>query len=680
MPEKQPSTTLAMLLAATMGLGIAAPAAIAAPTPASKPVAPPAQAKPAPAKPVKPAPKPAGEKKPAAPAEAPEDYGPGAPPPGGVAPKGPRVAPPTPRDTEEKVVIKEIIVRGNQRISEDRILLSTPITIGDKAGRSDVLDAIQRIYGMGYFADVKAGTEPVPGGERLIFQVVENPVMGDVAFDGVTKVEPAKLEGLFKEMKGDIINFNAIKETVDKIQKLYTEAGYPLARVADMGVAPGGILRFRIAEGKIAAIKVRGNEETKEYVVLREIATKPGEIFNREKVNADLRRVYNLNYFEELNIKFEPAPTADGGASGRASEEVILVIDVKEKQTGSINLGAGYSTRDGILGMFSVKKDNVFGSGQQVGLDLSVSQQLRIAGELNYYNPWFDENRTGLGGSLYVRRFNNFLADFREDRIGTSLNMSKPLFGDPLTSPWRGTLGIRAERIQTFENLWTGGNPKPAYAPVFPETAGKPITVDPGGTDYITGGSVGTTFDTRDIIMNPTEGWFNQFTFEPALVNGNMPLLRGTATMNHFIPMPALPWAPTEKTTIAIGTRAGLIGGRIVPAYERFFSTGPYLVRGWPEFVGLNTPVVQKYGINYFQGSNAFVGSLEYRFPIFNIVSGVFFGDTGIFWDQALDPSLLHSGYGAGLRLNTPLGPIRLDYGLNGLEQGQFHFSIGQKF
>ena len=668
MPSQQPSKTLAAAVAAAIGILATAPAAAAAPTPAAKPTAKPAPAKPAPAKPA--------PKAPAKPAEAPDDYGPGLAPPGGVAPKGPRVAPPSPRDTEEKVVVKEIQVRGNQRISEDRILLSTPIAPGDKVGRSDVMDAIQRIYGMGYFADVKAGTEPVPGGERLIFSVVENPLMGDVAFEGVTKVDVAKLEALFKEMKGDLINFNAIKEAVDKIQKTYADAGFPLARVADMGVAPGGILRFRIAEGKIAAIKIRGNEETKEYVVLRELTTKPGEIFNREKVNADLRRVYNLNYFEELNIKFEPSL----GADGRPTEEVILVIDVKEKQTGSINLGAGYSTRDGILGMFSVKKDNIFGSGQQVGLDLSVSQQLRIAGELNYYNPWFDEGRTGVGGSLYVRRFNNFLADFREDRVGTSVNMSKPLFGDPLTSPWRGTVGLRAERIQTFENLWTGGNPKPAYPPGPGETTGKPITVNPAGTDFITGGSIGTTFDTRDIFMNPTEGWFNQFTFEPAVVNGNMPLIRGTAAVNHFIPMPSMPWAPTEKTVIAIGTRAGLIGGQIVPAYERFFSTGPYLVRGWPEFVGLNTPVVQKYGINYFQGSNAFVGSLEYRFPIFNIVSGVFFGDTGIFWDQQLDPSLLHSGYGAGLRLNTPLGPIRLDYGLNGLEQGQFHFSIGQKF
>ena len=111
----------------------------------------------------------------------------------------------------------------------------------------------------------------------LIFTVVENPLLGDVVFSGVTKVDTAKLEALFQPLKGDILNYNAIKEAVDKVQKVYTDAGYPLARVADMGVAPGGILQLRIAEGKIHAIKVSGNEETKEYVVRRELSTVPGE-------------------------------------------------------------------------------------------------------------------------------------------------------------------------------------------------------------------------------------------------------------------------------------------------------------------------------------------------------------------------------------------------------------------
>jgi outer membrane protein assembly factor BamA len=138
---------------------------------------------------------------------------------------------------------------------------------------------------------------------------------------------------------------------------------------------------------------------------------------------------------------------------------------------------------------------------------------------------------------------------------------------------------------------------------------------------------------------------------------------------------------------LAIGTRLGLLTGPSVPAYERFYSTGPYLIRGWPEYATLQTIQAQNLPVNYFQGSNAAVASLEYRFPIFNVVSGVAFGDTGLFWDggninDANGNFLLHSGYGLGVRLNTPLGPIRLDYGLRkfDLSQGQFHFSIGQKF
>ena len=659
---------VASLVVTSAAFGLSEPAAASKAAPARK--QPPTKLLPASRQPLV---APTSTPLPPEPTPAEDVYGPGAPPPGGAAPRPRRTATPSPRDLEKKDFVREVRVVGNLRISEDRILLSTPLTAGDKAGRSDVLDAVQRIYGMGFFADVRPTTEPVLGGVRVVFQVAENPTLRGVRFEGVTKLDATTLQAHFKPLVGDIINFNAVKDAVDKVQKQYADAGYPLARVADMGLAPDGTLVFRVAEGRIHSIKITGNEETKDYVVLRELTTKPGEVFNGEKMRLDLRRVFNLNFFEDVNLKFEPAPRPEGG--GRPTEDIVVVVALKEKQTGSINLGAGYSTRDGILGMFTVKKDNLLGTGRQAGLDLSISQQLRVAGELNYMDPWFDQQRTGLGGSVYVRRFNNFLADFREDRIGGSFNVSRPLLGDPLTSQWRGTLGARVERISTYENVWAGGNLKPAY----PD--GKPITVDPGGTDQVLGTSLGLTFDSRDLVINPTEGIFGQLSLEPALVNDMAhPLVRGTSTGNLFFPMPALPWAPNERSTIALGTRLGLIAGPRVPAYERFFSTGPFLVRGWPEFVNLDHPTVRRYGINYFQGSNAFVGTLEYRFPIFNIVSGVVFGDTGIFWDDRLDPSMLHSGYGVGVRLTTPLGPIRLDYGLSGLDPGQIHFGIGQKF
>lgn len=646
----------ALWLGATIGsLLLAAPLAIqpqALAAPAPKPTPAPKGAKPAAKPPAKPATKPG-----------PELYGPPESP--GAVPLAPS-APAAP--AEAKSLVRDIQVRGNRRVSDDRIMLSVPITVGDRVGRSDVLDAIQRIYGMGYFQDVKADAEPMPGGERLIFNVVENPLVTDVAFDGVTKVELAKLRENFKPVTGDVLNYNAFKAASEATQKLYADAGFPLARIVDMQITPQGILRLKIAEGRIAAVKVSGNEETKDYVVLREVTTKPGEIFNSERINADLRRIYNLNYFEAINLKYEQAPGDP--------EAVVVVIDVKEKQTGSINLGAGYSTRDGILGMFTVKKDNLFGTGQQVGLDLSISQQLRFAGELTYMNPWFMGDRTGLGTSLYMRRFNNFLADFREDRLGGSVNITRGLLGDPLTTPWRGSFGLRGEQISIFENRFYGGEPKPGVTLTDIQNG----TL--GGADTILGATLGLSYDTRDILINPTDGWFNSLSVDPGAINFSTPIVRATGSISRYFPLPAPPWS-TERSAIAINMRAGLINtlGSRVPAYERFFSTGPYLIRGWPEFVTPGSPIAQAFP-TFFSGSNVLTGTLEYRFPVFNVVSGAVFGDTGLFWDQDFRTDYLHSGYGLGLRMNTPLGPIRLDYGLRELDfaQGQFHFGIGQKF
>lgn len=607
------------------------------------------------------------------PAPSPATYGPV---PGGLPKPKPKAAPTLPTPT---ITVRDLAVRGNARISDDRILLSIPISPGDKVTQADVLDAIQRIYGMGYFQDVKAGTEPMVGGQRLVFTVVENPTLGGVTFSGNTKVSTDKLTALFKPMVGDIINYNDVKGAVDKLEKLYSDAGYPLARVADMKLEPGGVLHLTIAEGRIAAIKITGNKETKDYVIRRELSTKPGEIFSAAKIRDDLRRIYNLNYFSAVNLKFEPAP----------NNEVTVVIDVKEKQTGSINVGAGYSTQEGILGMASVKKDNLFGTGQQVGLDLSVSQYYQITGALTYYNPWIAPNRTGLGGSLYVRSFNNFLANFREDSTGLELNASKPLFGDPITTPWRGTLGGRIEHVVTFDNVLFGGNQK-----TMDSLTGRPITLNQtqsqnanvfnfGIGDALAGVSGGLSYDTRDIVTNPTSGTFDTLTVEPNLINGSVPMLKTTGSASKFWPFPSLPWAPGQATVVALNGNLGLIEGPQVPEYERFFSTGQYLIRGWPEYVDLSLPgsIGTKYPVNFFQGSNVVTASLEYRFPIYSILSGVVFGDTGLFWDQGtFDLHNLHSGYGLGVRVNTPLGPLRLDYGMSGLEPGTWHFSIGQKF
>jgi outer membrane protein insertion porin family len=581
------------------------------------------------------------------------------------------ILPAPPVDQGPKIRVRDIEIRGNRTVSDETILLTLPIHRGEEVTRQQVLESLQRIYGLGYFLDVKASTEPVPGGERLVFHVVENPVFKAVAIVGETVFPEAELAAPFAEMKGKVINFRDVQQIIKDIEKKYADRGYVLARVIDLNAAPDGTLTIKLAEGTISAIRIEGNEETQDYVIRRELTQKPGELFNWKVMEEDLRRVFNLNFFEDIGIKYEPGTTPD---------QVTVVVNVKEKQTGSFNLSAGWSNRDGLLGIVGLRKENFLGRAQSISTDLTLSQR-NWAAEISYFNPWIDNQKTSFGTNLYARRFWNFFGQVTDPQTGTLLNgfleerrggvvsFGRPLFGDPVTAQWRGALRLRAESI----GLLTTDQARSLEGPA--------IFASGGSSDFATTAGFTTTFDSRDFVINPTRGWFNTYAVEqyiPGLSTLNLSRLQ--LDVNHYFPL----WA---NHTLAAGWKLGTLfsaTGGFVPPYERFFSTGSNLIRGWPENpVGAGALGQFPYGS--FSGDSFTLASVEYRFPIVNILSGVVFGDTGIFWDQSrsnfgLDRT--RSGYGAGIRINTPLGPLRLDYGLRewSLNTGVIHFSIGQKF
>lgn len=591
---------------------------------------------------------------------------------GSVTPGATESAPLAPEaEAEPKLRVRDIEIRGNRTISDETILLTLPIHRGEDVTRQQVIESLQRIYGLGYFMDVKASTEPVPGGERLVFHVVENPTLKGVTFVGETVFPESELAAPFQEMMGKVINFRDVQEIIKEIEKRYADQGYVLARVIDLRPSPEGALTITIAEGTISAIRIEGNEETQDYVIRREITQKPGQLFNWKIMEEDLRRVYNLNFFEDIGIRYEPGTTPD---------EVTVVVNVKEKQTGSFNLSAGWSNRDGLLGMIGLRKENFLGRAQSISTDLTISER-NWAAELSYFNPWIDERKTSFGTNLYARRFWNFfgqvtdpqtgnlLNGFLEDRRGGVVSFGRPLFGDPVTAQWRGALRLRAERI----GLLTVDQTR--------SLEGDQIFASGGDSDFATTVGFTTTFDSRDFVINPTRGWFNTYAIEqyvPGLSTLN--LSRIQLDVNRYFPL----WA---NHTLAAGWKLGTLfstTGGFVPPYERFFSTGSNLIRGWPENPA-GAGALAQFPHGSFSGDSFTLASLEYRFPIVNILSGVIFGDTGIFWDQARNNfswDRTRSGYGAGLRINTPLGPLRLDYGLRewNLNTGVIHFSIGQKF
>lgn len=639
----------------------------------------------------------------------------------------------------EKIKITEIIINGTDK--KESVLIAMFLKAGETATPSQIREDLQRIYGLGYFMDVQAAKETDGDGFKLIINVVENPILNDVRILGNNIVKTDQITSKFEIQKGKIINLNTLKEGIENTRRIYGDQGYQAVSIEPQ-LSPDGVLTLKINEGIIEEIKVVGALETKQFVIMREIRQKAGDVFNIEIMREDLRRVYNTNFFENVDIK----PSA-----GKINpNHIALDIVVKEKSTGNINLGAGYNTRDGIVGTFQVTKDNVFGTGQRVGLDLQLgagwlsqtSSGANWLGKLDWNEPWFLPDtfgpRTGVGFSIYRQRQGNFFQNVNQftsalngggtanfnytlinDRTGGSVSFNRALFGDPLTSPWRMSFSVRAEQIapaiprvqdigininnvnKSYSDLESSKNEidkqnaaklKKEFQSYIDNSIVRNLTVSKRGYDNRLAFNGSISYDTRDFAADPHDGWNSVISVEPSF--GDVDYWKYFFTLNKYTPVP-IPFL--DKVTFAVGGRMGVLWGdpSKISIYERFFSGGFDTIRGWPEN-------------GYLSGENVFVGSAELRFPIYNIVSGVLFFDAGNFWNQSwkvtdanvgdkkvngklinqnLIVPFLRYGFGAGIRLNTPLGALRADYGIRDITRpfdlangAQFHFNIGQKF
>lgn len=646
---------------------------------------------------------------------------------------------PTEENPAEKIKITDIVINGTAR--KESVLIAMFLKPGDTATPAQIREDLQRIYGLGYFMDVQAAKETDIDGYKLIVNVVENPILNDVKIYGNNIVKTEAIASKFELQKGKVINLNNLKESIENARKIYGDQGYQAVSIEPQ-LSPDGSLTININEGIIEDIKIVGALETKPFVIMREIRQKPGDVFNIDVMREDLRRVYNTNFFENVDIK--------PSAGKKNPNHINIDIVVKEKSTGNINLGAGYNTRDGVIGTFAVTKDNVFGTGQRVGLDLQLgagwlsqtSSGANWLGKLDWNEPWFLPDllgpRTGVGVSVYRQRMGNFFQTVNQfttdltgggnafynytlinDRTGASLSFNRALFGDPLTSPWRFALSVRGEQIaptvprvqdvgvkigevnKSYSDLETSTNAtdksnavkiKQEFDKYVNSSIVNNLTVSKKGFDNRLALNGQISYDTRDFAADPHDGWNNVMSIEPSV--GDVNYWKYFLTANKYTPVP-IPFL--DKVTFAVGGRLGMLWGdpSKISIYERFFSGGFDTIRGWPEN-------------GYLSGENVFVGSAELRFPIYNIVSGVLFFDAGNFWDQNwkvtnanvadrkvngvlvnqnLIVPFLRYGFGVGLRLNTPLGALRADYGIRDITKpfdltngAQFHFNIGQKF
>ncbi len=649
-------------------------------------------------------------------------------PPSGASPTSPSPSPAetTPTETatpEPRVLVSEVMIKGVTgsvdpelaRTIEDKVYAAIRTQPGVTTTRTLLQEDINAIFKTGYFSNVKAVPEDTPLGVRVTFEVQLNPVLQAVKVEGKTVLPDAVVDAAFKPQYGNVLNLVDLDAGIKQVREWYQKNGYVLAQVIDAPqISSDGVVTLQVAEGQVESIQVRflnkegqetdakGNPirgRTRAFIVTREFELKPGAVFNRDLVQRDLQRVFGLGIFEDVKLSLNP---------GQDPRKVIVVANVTEKNTGSVAAGAGVSSASGLFGTVSYQQQNLGGNNQRLGAELQVGER-ELLFDFNFTDPWIagDPYRTSYTFNLFRRRTISLIFDGgdpevrlpinsdgdsdrpRVRRTGGSLSFSRPLSKDVFKpAEWNASLGFQYQAISIRD----------ANGDLAPKDAlGNDLSFSGSGKDDLFTIQLGAVRDRRNDRLRPTSGSLLRFGTEQSIPigNGSIFMNRLRASYSFYKPTQFLKFSKgcqpqriigTTETrkpsvtdcpqTFAFNVQGGTVLGDL-PPYEAFAIGGSNSVRGYDE--------------GELAAARTFVqATAEYRFPIFSVISGALFVDAatdfGTQGNVPGNPGGVRNkpgsgfGYGLGVRVQSPLGPIRIDYGFNDQGDSRLHFGIGERF
>ena len=608
-------------------------------------------------------------------------------------------AQPEPRPpAEPRVIVAEVIVSGVEGELQDLVYNTIETKPGRTTTRSRLQEDVNAVYARGFFANVRVVPEDTPLGVRITFIVQPNPTLTQVviepapADEAESVVPPEVVQQIFGESYGQILNLRDLQQSIQDLNKWYTDNGYDLAQVvAAPEVTDDGTVTLVIAEGVIEDIQVQFFDEedelitdqeridTRPFIVTREVQLKPGDVFNRRTAQRDLQRVFGLGIFEDTRLSFSP---------GQDPRKVIVNIDVVESSTGSLSAGGGYSTQSGVFGSVGFREQNLGGNNQTLGIEFQIGERDLFV-DANFTDPWIggDPYRTSYTVNGFRRRSISLVYSGQDTRdintesgdrprvvrTGGGVNFSRPLAPDPFTrAEWRLTAGFQYQNVRIEDS---DSNLSPQSEPINGESIN--LAFSDSGIDDLFFLRFRATRDLRDNALQPTSGSVLRLSMDQSLPigSGSILLNRVRGSYSYYIPVKWLDFSQGPQA-LAFNVQAGTVMGDL-PPYESFVLGGSNSVRGYADgAVG--------------SGRSFFQATAEYRFPIVSFLGGALFFDYGtdLGSGDAVpgNPSGLRDlpgngfGYGIGVRIRSPLGPIRIDFGINDNGDSRINFGIGERF
>lgn len=591
---------------------------------------------------------------------------------------------------DKRVRIKKIYINGNKSFSATRILnllktkpawLFNPGVLKDEVLQEDI-ERVKSFYRREGFTDVAVDYKITTEGKKanllyitINIQEGKKYLVGTVVVSGNKDIKEKEiLSRIVACGPGKVFSQEAMKADVANIQALYFDRGYIMMQIQEatsLNAATGRIdIAYNISEHDIAyvnKIKVRGNIKTKDVVVRRELRIKPGDKFDGDKLKRSKERLQNLGFFEEISYDTEDTSVPD---------RKDLVVEVKETKTGTFSFGGGYSTVDQFVGFVEIEQKNFdwrnfpyfTGAGQELRLRGSIGS-ITNDFDLSFTEPWIFDYPVSFGFDGYSRnhkRDENVGYGYDEKVTGGDIRLGKEI-----SEYLRLNISYRFDRVD-ISNLSSNAGPD---------------LLAEEGANNISSISLGGNYNSIDNIFDPTKGDILNATLELAggPLGADKNFYKGYVTASHRFPM-------INRSSLEIKGRLGAVknygDSDSVSIYERFFAGGADTIRGYEErTVG---PIDPSSG-DPIGGQALLVGNIEYTYPLFSFIKVAAFYDVGNVWASLGDMGNhgFRSGAGFGVRLKTPIGPIKLDYGFpfnnatgasSRRKQGVLHFSASQGF